>query len=114
LELSVLSKSVNAMPVIGFVCLAVGSLPDTVIDRPFAAGTLVEGRLAWWDSHFFHAGGVRGTNSCVLAPLPGCALSCKGHQIGIGAAVARRPLPHHRAYGSVHGGSRSLNLTAAI
>src|ERR1019366_9516781 len=26
--------------------------------------------------------------------------------IGIGAAVARRPLPHHRAYGSVHGGSR--------
>jgi len=28
--------------------------------------------------------------------------------IGIGAAVARRPLPHHRAYGSVHGGSRRL------
>ena len=28
--------------------------------------------------------------------------------IGIGAAVARRPLPHHRAYGSVHGGSRGL------
>jgi hypothetical protein len=28
--------------------------------------------------------------------------------IGIGAAVARRPLPHHRAYGSVHGGSRWL------
>ena len=26
-------------------------------------------------------------------------------QIGIGAAVTRRPLPHHRAYGSVHGGS---------
>ena len=25
--------------------------------------------------------------------------------IGIGAAVTRRPLPHHRAYGSVHGGS---------
>ena len=25
--------------------------------------------------------------------------------IGIGPAVARRPLPHHRAYGSVHGGS---------
>ena len=32
-------------------------------------------------------------------------------RIGIGAAVTRRPLPHHRAYGSVHGGSRSLNLT---
>ena len=29
-------------------------------------------------------------------------------QIGIGAAVTRRPLPHHRAYGSVHGGSSGL------
>jgi transposase len=29
-------------------------------------------------------------------------------EIGIGAAVARRPLPHHRAYGSVHGGSSRL------
>ena len=29
-----------------------------------------------------------------------------GIVIGIGAAVTRRPLPHHRAYGSVHGGSR--------
>jgi hypothetical protein len=28
-------------------------------------------------------------------------------QIGIGAAVTCRPLPHHRANGSVHGGSRS-------
>ena len=28
--------------------------------------------------------------------------------LGIGAAVARRPLPHHRAYGSVHGGSSRL------
>ena len=28
--------------------------------------------------------------------------------IGIGAAVARRPLPHHRAYGSVHGGLSRL------
>jgi hypothetical protein len=28
--------------------------------------------------------------------------------IGIGAAVTRRPLPHHRAYGSVHGGSSWL------
>jgi hypothetical protein len=27
--------------------------------------------------------------------------------IGIGAAVTRRPLPHHRTYGSVYGGSRS-------
>ena len=29
-------------------------------------------------------------------------------QIGIGAAVTPRPLPHHRAYGSVHGGSSWL------
>jgi 3-methyladenine DNA glycosylase AlkD len=29
-------------------------------------------------------------------------------EIGIGAAVTRRPLPHHRAYGSVHGGSSWL------
>jgi hypothetical protein len=28
--------------------------------------------------------------------------------LGIGAAVTRRPLPHHRAYGSVHGGSSRL------
>jgi hypothetical protein len=32
----------------------------------------------------------------------------EGEAIGIGAAVARRPLPHHRAYGSVHGGSSRL------
>jgi phytoene dehydrogenase-like protein len=32
----------------------------------------------------------------------------KGDLIGIGAAVTRRPLPHHRAYGSVHGGSSRL------
>jgi len=32
----------------------------------------------------------------------------EGLTIGIGAAVTRRPLPHHRAYGSVHGGSRWL------
>jgi len=31
--------------------------------------------------------------------------------LGIGAAVTRRPLPHHRAYGSVHGGSRSCAVT---
>ena len=36
------------------------------------------------------------------SPLP------KSSVIGIGAAVTRRPLPHHRAYGSVHGGSRRL------
>ena len=34
--------------------------------------------------------------------------SAKGDLIGIGAAVIRRPLPHHRAYRSVHGGSSRL------
>src|SRR5712664_1780620 len=34
--------------------------------------------------------------------------------IGIGAAVACRPLPHHRAYGSVHGGSRSYASSSRI
>jgi len=38
----------------------------------------------------------------------GTARPWESRQIGIGAAVARRPLPHHRAYGSVHGGSRWL------
>src|SRR5271157_3197728 len=42
------------------------------------------------------AGRLRGSN------LPHAGL------IGIGAAVTRRPLPHHRAYGSVHGGSSGL------
>ena len=32
----------------------------------------------------------------------------KSDLIGIGAAVTHRPLPHHRAYGSVHGGSSWL------
>jgi hypothetical protein len=31
----------------------------------------------------------------------------RGRLIGIGAAVTRRLLPHHRTYGSVYGGSRS-------
>src|SRR6266699_799379 len=34
--------------------------------------------------------------------------------IGIGAAVACRPLPHHRANGSVHGGSRSYASSSRI
>src|ERR1700724_3377907 len=31
--------------------------------------------------------------------------------IGIGGSLAAPPLPHHRAYGSVHGGSRSCANT---
>src|SRR5471032_3048841 len=32
-------------------------------------------------------------------------LNSSTRRIGIGAGLAARPLPHHRAYGSVHGGS---------
>lgn len=32
-------------------------------------------------------------------------------KIGIGAAVTHRPLPHHPAYGSVQGGSRTEAIT---
>src|SRR6266446_3049575 len=38
-------------------------------------------------------------------------MACYHVLIGIGAAVTRRPLPHHRAYGSVHGDSSWLALT---
>ncbi|WP_083452332.1 H-NS histone family protein, partial [Candidatus Burkholderia verschuerenii] len=36
------------------------------------------------------------------------AAAKKTASIGIGAGLAARPLPHHRAYGSVHGGSDQL------
>jgi hypothetical protein len=44
----------------------------------------------------------------VLKLLPEYELSALYSQIGIGAGLATRPLPHHRAYGSVHGGSDQL------
>jgi hypothetical protein len=37
-------------------------------------------------------------------PFLDAALNLK-NAIGIGASLAARPLPHHRAYGSVHGDS---------
>ena len=37
--------------------------------------------------------------------LESASLGNKGRKIGIGGAVTCSPLPHHRAYGSVHGGS---------
>src|SRR5262249_1840868 len=42
--------------------------------------------------------------------LTAAALLRETDWIGIGAAVTRRPLPHHRAYGSVHGGSSWLRF----
>src|SRR6266540_3373348 len=35
------------------------------------------------------------------------AMSEKCQEIGIGGSLAAPPLPHHRTYGSVYGGSRS-------
>jgi hypothetical protein len=43
----------------------------------------------------------------VMEPVPQRRL------IGIGAAVTRRPPPHHRAYGSVHGGSIGYESTVS-
>jgi hypothetical protein len=55
--------------------------------------------------------GVYQTN-CIApcSPVTGITLQIpfELESIGIGAAVARRPLPHHRAYGSVHGDSSRL------
>src|SRR5215813_11960158 len=43
--------------------------------------------------------------------LPHWVINSMPPRIGIGAAVTRRPLPHHRAYGSVHGGSSLVTPT---
>ena len=56
--------------------------------------------------------GQVGTGKCMAPrafvstdPLSLAANFLFAREIGIGAAVTHRPLPHHRAYGSVHGGS---------
>ena len=41
-------------------------------------------------------------------------LQVQGQPIGIGGSLAAPPLPHHRAYGSVHGGSTDLGDRAAF
>ena len=58
-------------------------------------------------------GNMDRATSHVVLPRPRKAEGLTHQQIeadliGIGAAVTRRPLPHHRAYGSVHGGSSRL------
>ena len=50
---------------------------------------------------------------CITAKSRCSSVCLNGHedshtvwlQIGIGASLTARPLPHHRAYGSVHGDS---------
>ena len=41
------------------------------------------------------------------APMRTSAMSALHPKIGIGGSLAAPPLPHHRTYGSVYGGSRS-------
>jgi hypothetical protein len=48
------------------------------------------------------------SGTCAAAESPEYGDGPEADLIGIGAAVTRRPLPHHRAYGSVHGGSSWL------
>ena len=57
--------------------------------------------------------GIRG-GSLRCAGGPNRCWSTQRDQIGIGTAVTRRPLPHHRAYGSVHGGSSRLRYAPSI
>jgi hypothetical protein len=55
--------------------------------------------------------------SARMSPSTSCghtaasAVGGNGPEIGIGGSLAAPPLPHHRAYGSVHGGSRSCANT---
>jgi hypothetical protein len=46
-----------------------------------------------------------------ILTLEDLGLDRKAGLIGIGAVVTHRPLPHHRAYGSVHGGSSGYAVT---
>jgi hypothetical protein len=50
-------------------------------------------------------------NDRLLLGLKGTMSEAELHVIGIGGSLAAPPLPHHRAYGSVHGGSRSCANT---
>ena len=62
------------------------------------------GYRMWWC--------LSGAPTASMSAFAGCghaalhALVCGGPQIGIGGSLAAPPLPHHRAYGSVHGGSK--------
>ena len=47
-------------------------------------------------------------DSAVITPIQARRLI-----IGIGGSLAAPPLPHHRAYGSVHGGSTDLSCGPA-
>lgn len=51
------------------------------------------------------ANGQQYSNAFVTTGVPNC---CEGSAMGSGQASAARPLPHHRVYGSVHGGLERL------
>jgi hypothetical protein len=52
--------------------------------------------------YYLGLGAAHGTSRRKPRALP---LLTVEYQIGIGASLTARPLPHHRAYGSVHGDS---------
>jgi len=92
-----------------FVALSGGSTPQRLYE---IIGSDYHGRIPWIQTQLFWS-----DERCVPPDDPQSnyrmateALSAVAisPMIGIGAAVTRRPLPHHRAYGSVHGGSSRL------
>src|SRR5438309_1926958 len=77
-------------------------LMEIAFSRPKLRGSRLGPAAAW----VVVVAGVIVKPSLSLRPqYQHTAASAGVFMIGIGAAVTRRPLPHHRAYGSVHGGS---------
>src|ERR1700726_395718 len=62
-------------------------------------------------SHFSIMHGKYGCRTLKAIPAPGGG---SGSWIGIGGRLTAPPLPHNRAYGSVHGGSTKLSLSSEI
>jgi hypothetical protein len=93
-ELKIGTRSLSRAQVSGLMCIIIVVDSASAATRSGfkrAAAIVRDIALPGWPA-------LRILNSCrTLADL-----------IGIGAAVARRPLPHHRAYGSVHGDSSRL------
>ena len=93
--------------------------PSLLSGRPFTAGspTSTDSQEARFSGLAKNFGPQQERKAEAELPSPlkrvmrRATASCTGrgtaglNEIGIGEAVARLPLPHHRAYGSVHGGS---------
>src|SRR5271167_3775549 len=99
------SRSVDGLAIYHQMSLAPRSTTEPTAPQPRASSRI--------QAHLSGPAGVRLVNRliCDRAGWQAGADSDYvryGLLIGIGAAVTRRPLPHHRAYGSVHGGSSWL------